>query len=171
MPFSAGGSEIRPYRIRVVRWVGRATSPRRPLSRWELSSSCHVVLGGRLGDPPLPNPFCAMSWWGRISEAAVIPVGAQFCLPCRSRRAARRSAYRIHVVRWVGRAASNTSLQRHRKDGFDVIQQKLVLDRTGALVIEIESPGKEGNVVGTHFAPKCCTNSRHRTRATRCWQR
>ena len=38
------------------------TSPRRPLSRWELSSSCHVVLGGRLGDPPLPNPFCAMSW-------------------------------------------------------------------------------------------------------------
>jgi len=108
---------------------------------------------------------------GRISEAAVIPVGAQFCLPCRSRRAARRSAYRIHVVRWVGRAASNTSLQRHRKDGFDVIQQKLVLDRTGALVIEIESPGKEGNVVGTHFAPKCCTNSRHRTRATRCWQR
>src|SRR5215472_7111058 len=37
MPFSAGGSEIRLYRIRVVRWVGRAASPRRPLSRWELS--------------------------------------------------------------------------------------------------------------------------------------
>src|SRR6516162_1319966 len=99
MPFSAGGSEIRPYRIRVVRWVGRATSPRRPLSRWELSSSCHVVLGGRLGDPPLPNPFCAMSWWGRISEAAVIPMGAQFFLPCRSRRAARRSAPAESILR------------------------------------------------------------------------
>src|SRR5262245_32824841 len=59
-PCSAGGSEIRPYRIRVVRWVGRAASPRRPLSRWELSSACHAVLGGPLGDPPLPNPCCAM---------------------------------------------------------------------------------------------------------------
>jgi hypothetical protein len=29
-----------------------------------------------------------------------------------------------------GRVASSTSFQRHRKDAFDVIQQKLVLDRT-----------------------------------------
>ena len=158
-PRRLGGGLVGPH-LRGGRYPGDSSVP-----------LCHVVLAGRFGDSPLPNPF--LRWVGRAASPRrpLFPMGAQFCLPCRSRRAARRSAYRIHVVRWVGRAASNTSLQRHRKDGFDVIQQKLVLDRTGALVIEIESPGKEGNVVGTHFAPKCCTNSRHRTRATRCWQR
>jgi len=54
-PFSVGGSEIRPYRIRFCRGLGRAASPRPPLSRWELCSALPAVLGGRLGDPPLPN--------------------------------------------------------------------------------------------------------------------
>ena len=56
-PFSGGGSEIRPYRMRFCRGLGRAASPRPPLSRWELSSALPAVLSGRLGDPPLPNPL------------------------------------------------------------------------------------------------------------------
>src|SRR6516225_4005726 len=82
-PFSVGGSEIRPYRIRFCRGLGRAASPRPPLSRWELSSALPAVLSGRLGDPPLPNSLLPGGWVGRHLRGRRYPGGSSvpLCQP------------------------------------------------------------------------------------------
>ena len=79
-PRRLGGGLVGPH-LRGGRYPGDSSVP-----------LCHVVLAGRFGDSPLPNPF--LRWVGRAASPRrpLFPMGAQFCLPCRSRRAARRSA-------------------------------------------------------------------------------